>query len=191
MKKLTTILAVLAIASAVNADIVVNWSGPSGFVKNDGNTPLVPDPATALVQLLYSTDNSFADADIGGTAGSDTVLSQQTISEVTAGNPYGTFSFPYSTPFQAGFLAVRVFDGGTGVGNVPAGTWYFTGPSFATINNAGGSNPPDDVNAGLGGTGPGPLGTYILNQQVVPEPMSIAFLGLGAVIAAARRIRKA
>lgn len=192
MKKVLTAIAAVVIAGTVNADIFVNWSGPSGFVQNDGTTPIVPDPTTALVQLLYSVDGSFDAADIGGTAGSDSVLSQQLISEVLTGNPYGAqFSFVYTAPFQAGFLAVRVFDGGTSSGVVPAGTWYFTGPAVATLNNSGGANPPDPVRAGLAGTGPGPFGTYILNQQVVPEPMSIAFLGLGAVIAAARRIRKA
>lgn len=183
---------ILATTLSANAFLYVAWNGFSGFTMSDGVTPWVPDPSSALVQLIYSPDAIAGDPLPGGAATGDTILDEQMVTEAMVGNPYGAgFSFIYGPDTDlVGFLYVRVFEAGTSPGVVPVGAFYYTSPLYATVNNPGPPTPPNDVSAGDAGTGDGDFGTYRLTQQVVPEPSVIALAALGAAVVAVRRFRR-
>ena len=190
--KVKAILAALVASAAVSSygAISINWLTPSGFVQNDGTTPLLQDTPTALFQLIYSADNTAGAANADGSSTGDTILEEIVVNSVDVDVDASFFSDVYSQPFTSGFVYLRVFEAGTTVGNTPAGTWYFTGPVFATQD----ITPPaldQQVNEGSPGGGAGPSGRYILNQQVpVPEPGVLAFLGIGSLLMVVRRFRR-
>lgn len=193
MKKLIAIMySIVAISATSHGFLYVNWSGPSGFTMSDGVTPLVPDPAGALVQLIYSPDNIAGDALPGGIPTGDTILEEQVITEASTGNPYGAgFSYLYGPAADlVGYLYIRVFEAGTSPGVVPVGAFYYTGPIFTAVVNPGPPNVPNSINAGPAGGGDGDYGTFRLTQQVVPEPSVLALAALGAAVVAVRRFRR-
>lgn len=191
-KRITAAVAILsAMVGTANAALSINWGTPAGFTLADGTTPIVAT-GNALLQLIYSPDAVAGVAGLDGSATGDTILDQAVVDVNLDGFGYAIgYSDTYSGAYQAGFVYIRAFQSGTAVGSTPAGSQYFSGPMFATINNPGGATPPDDVNAGDAGTGTGDFGTYRLNQVVaVPEPATYAFIGIGALMAAVRRMRR-
>ncbi len=194
MRKLTVAVAIAVIASSAMGAIFVSWNGPSGFVRNDGSTPIVETGWSALAQLIFTADGTQGAALTDGSAVGNTVLATYVFNNTNTGSDYGDgfsaanyTSGVYST--GSGYLYVRVFDRGSDSG-LTAGMWYHDSPSvFATLSNGGPPASPDDVNAGAYASGDGPFGTYILNsgQVIVPEPTTWALLGFGALAMFLRR----
>ena len=143
------------------------------------------------MQLIYSSDATLGAANPDGTAQGDTILRQLIANSTDHDLDASFFADNFTDPtFLAGNVYIRVFDVGSAVGSTPAGTWYFTGPSIATADKTV-SDTPQQADDGILGGGTGRNGRYVLNTQVVPEPGTLAFLGLGAVAMVVRRMRKA
>jgi len=143
--------------------------------------------------LIYSLSGSIAPAVVGGLASGDNVILAEAVHDATdPGNPYlGTFAHIYEGTYLPGFVFVRVFQGGTGIGLAAVGDYYGDGQVLATINNAGGAQPPDFVEYGPLQGGTGDFGTWRLeNQVVVPEPTTLALAALGVLGVVARRFRR-
>ena len=197
-KVLSLIAATCALVSVANAEINVRWQGLDGFLQNDDATGILEPISglTAYAQLIYTPVNSYGANDTsligGGVVAGQQVLDTYEITDSAGTDPYGVLAPQFSsTPFQAGFIFVRVFDGGTGSNpaNITAGTWYYNGPIVATINNITPAN-PDVYNANGANTSVSFGVGDVLNLQVVPEPSTLAFLGIGGLVLAIRR-RKA
>ena len=193
MKKILAITAALALGVNAYAGLNISWiESGGGITRSDGTTALL-DSGSALFQLIFSTDNSAGAAGTDGSAAGDTILDQLVVDQSTAGNDASFFASQYNNAtFTAGYVFLRVFDIGTSIGNTPGNTWYLTGPAYATQDLANNAT-PQQVDDGVSGGGPNPSGSYRLNTQVVavPEPTVFAFLGIGGMLIAARRMRKA
>jgi len=185
--------ATVALAATSFADINVNWTGPDGFYKVDDVTGLVNGGQTAYAQLIYTPISAYsADSAAvgGGVEAGFQILDTTILTDSGGADPYGTFVASYSGTFQAGFIYARVFDGGTGnPANIVAGTWFYDSPIVATINNAT-PETPDSFNIQGGNPSPGNGGFGDTVYKQVPEPTTLAFLGIGGVVLALRR-RKA
>ena len=195
-KALLSAVVVSVLALSAQAAIFVRWEGPDGFYRSDDTTGLlapVTGSQTAYAQLIYTPVNSYG-TDMGELVGGGVVAGQQVLDTfiiTDAGpNDYATFVDSFSTTFQAGFIFARVFDQGTGnPANIVAGTWYYNSPIIATVDNITANptvfniqgNNPSVINSGFGDT---------VFLQVVPEPSTLAFLGIGGLVLAIRR-RKA
>jgi hypothetical protein len=176
---------VVAFAGSASAQLSINWKGDSGWTLSDESTPLLQNGA-APVQLSWSVSAVISPASTSGATGDNVILDSATVTEASVGNPYGgLFSYQYDNPvFSAGSVFVRVFAGGSS--ELAFGTEYFDGPLYENLNNP---VPPQLVSAGDAGAGPGPFGTYALNQTVIPEPSVMALMGLGGLLMAIRRRR--
>jgi hypothetical protein len=200
MKRALTVLAIVAIAvSTAHASIKVNWSSPNGLTRSDGTTGLL-DGGSALFQLIYSSDGAIPLATVGGgllttgLLGTYNVLSQFTINASDVGDsPYAEqFSLLYNPggAFVAGSVYMRVFDQISAVGSAAQGTWYLDS-ILLPLQDKGTTDAAQDLQ--LQG-GSGFAGTAVINQNntaVVPEPSVFAFLGIGGLLVAVRRMRKA
>ncbi|MCO6400104.1 MAG: PEP-CTERM sorting domain-containing protein [Verrucomicrobia bacterium] len=195
-RSLVTLVAALATVVSSHALISVNWQDNSGFVMPDNVTPIM-DPSTGgtniLTQLIFTPSGIIGAATVGGgVSGDNVILDQQVFNEGFTANPYGaTLSENYQGPDLVGKLFVRVFQGGTDIGVAPVLTWYYDGLLYDTVVNAGGAQPPDIVEAtSPASSGSGPFGTYVLNQQIVPEPTTLALAALGVLGVVARRFSR-
>ncbi|HMO52785.1 MAG TPA: PEP-CTERM sorting domain-containing protein [Kiritimatiellia bacterium] len=195
MKKLLAIITIsVGMMAAANANIVLAWSGLDGFVKNDGVTPLLDGGGSTVAILIYSPSGAFYNTDL--VAGSHTIGDEVIWGSVVnvlfdPVDPYGFVPEQnYAQAFQAGFIYARIFDEGTTANpnSVTPGLWYYQGPIVATINNTSDPVTPDNYNMNQGTAGFDDFRTDVLNRQVVvPEPSTLAFLGLGGLALALRR----
>ncbi|MCO5067842.1 MAG: PEP-CTERM sorting domain-containing protein [Kiritimatiellae bacterium] len=194
-KILAAVGMVLSLAVSSHAALYVSYGDSTGFVMPDGTTPIINGGtgSNALFQLIFTASGINSAAFVGGaTSGDNVILAERTFSEADAGNPYLGTAFEIYGPdtYQAGYVFVRIFQGGTDVGNTAVGDWYIDGQILATINNPGPPTIPDLVQVGPVGGGTGFSGTYRLNQQVVPEPTTLALAALGVLGVVARRFRR-
>ena len=182
----------LIAANAAWATITVNWVTFQGI-----DDPLVAGTAADLAsgnlaQLIWSPDAVITPIDPNNptTPQGGEVILQSTLSAI--GFPgYITFgAADYTEAFVgvtegtllSGMVYTRVFNSPT-----PGfGTWYGEGGIDSALLDQDPIPPgpldQSDISAG---------GLFTLNQQVVPEPGTLAFLGLGAVAMVVRRMRKA
>ncbi len=193
-KLMTLIASVGLMASVASANINLDWQSADGFLRQDDATGILEPTGTgltALAQLIYTPNNAWGQAGVGGTvAAGEQILATFVITDSGGTDPYATFAAPtYVGSFQAGFVYARVFDGGTGnPANIVNGTWYYNGPIVATVNNITPDSPNQyNVNGSNTSTSFG-VGDVLFLQ--VPEPSTMAFLGIGGMILALRR-RKA
>lgn len=181
------------IAATSHANIVVQWSGVEGFVKNDGSTPLLNGGGDTVAILVFSASGSFWNTPLlagSHTVGDEVILGSVASITYDAIDPYGFVPVQnVNEPFNTGFIYARIFDEGTtsDASSVTAGLYYYQGPSVATVNNAD-PTAPDQYNMNTGSALIPGFNTDVLNRQVVvPEPSVLAFLGLGGLALAARR----
>ncbi|HMP35772.1 MAG TPA: PEP-CTERM sorting domain-containing protein [Kiritimatiellia bacterium] len=193
MKKtiVSSIIAAFAFASVASANINVTWLGDAGFYKIDDVTGITDGGNNALAQLIFTPVNQYGQAGVGGAvAAGESVLKTFILTDSGGADPYGTFVDQYVGTFQVGFIYARVFDGGTAnPANIVNGTWYYNSPIIATVNNVTPDSPNIfNIQGGNPSPGNGGFGDTLFLQ--VPEPSTMAFLGIGGMILALRR-RKA
>lgn len=204
MKKMLAYLMVAGLAlSSAQAALQVQWRGLDGFVHTDMST-IFPDNTFGngqyLAQLIWTPDAFKADAWLNGAVdpGSNEVI-LQSATITNPGDAYGPLNQQvYVDVFPgAGYVYARVFDiGSENPANIVVGSWYYSGPLLAAIDEA---NPiifqsynihQSTADAMFPGQGFDGFGTDVLNQQVVPEPSVLALLGLGALGLGYRRFRR-
>ena len=175
MRKLITVLIVLGMASVVNAAVVLSIDGSTtqseislaasetfvlGLVSDSSTTGFVSS-YFALIAPASLPDGSLGTpiADLTG----ETLFSViQTYSDATLGDGYAM------TPAT--------------MGNIPAGTWY----TMTYTQNL--ANYPVVITLyGDDGTGAPDAGNEIDMVTVIPEPATIALLGLGGLLLRRRR----
>lgn len=185
--------ALLAFVGTATANINVTWSGADGFYKVDDVTGITQGGNNALAQLIYSPSGAYSGSGSaigGGVDAGFQVLDTVILTDSGGADPYGTFVDQYVGAFQAGFIYARIFDGGTAnPANIVGGTWYYNGPIVATVNNVT-PDSPNLYSAQGGNPSPGNSGFGDTLFLQVPEPSTMAFLGIGGLVLALRR-RKA
>jgi len=182
---------------AAFADSAFFFVDDYGIYLNDASTLV---PAGSLVQLIWSADNAYHPAvagklDASGYAESgDYILYEgsTTIDGGWVGDLDGTAVYDSSdvggNPLPSGYVYGRVFNISSSM-TPTAGTWFLQSSIVPVTNEATNEPPdqPDEVNMSPG-TGPGPGGAAVMDQQVaIPEPGSLALLGVGAVALILRR----
>jgi hypothetical protein len=191
-----TAMIVTGLALSAQANIFVQWQASTGFYDENDNLGILEPISgqTAYAQLIYTpvaAYSSSASAVGGGVDAGFTIIDTFIITDSGGNDAFATFADIVNVdPFQAGFIYARVFDGGTGnPANIVGGTWYYQSALVATVDNntlnptivdIQGNNPTVN-NSAFGGD-------FLFLQ--VPEPSTMAFLGIGGMILALRR-RKA
>ena len=176
-------------ANYVFADqIAVQWQGLGGFVKTDGETPLLDGGGASVAFLIFSPSGSSWGTAL--TLGNFIQGDERVLQQVNINDDYGTVFTANSAPqeFEPGFIYARVFDIGTTLtlGQPVEGTWYYESPSVSAVSIVNG-NSPQFININTGSAGIEGFETDIVNRQVVPEPSSLALIGLGGLALALRR----
>lgn len=197
MSKIKLMLAATAVAMsmvAAEAAINVTVSGAAGFYLEDDTTGLLETSPNGWVQFILITSGSPTVAGPGGTVGAnESVIAEFGLTNGGNSDNYGAFLYDLDGTYEPGGWYVRVFEGGsstTGVAadNIVLGTWYYESAVFPTIDNIVPETPDAQE---VGGNNPTVLqsafGGDFVNRQVVPEPATIAFLGIGGLVLAIRR----
>ena len=212
MKKILLALAVLAVAAATSfAGVGINWTTGYGVYDHNavdlgGATGAIGDNFAVTWQLIYAgADNTadLPDTSLGGAGIADDYVTDDDVvwgsrvipvgggaagdgSEwnnwlLDAGSP-GTTVYQDLAWNTAGFVYQRIFEN-----PIQAGAWYFQTDLVALDTSfTGGTSSPMDF-AADGGVGVQP-DTQIPGAPV-PEPATMALLGLGALTMAIRRRR--
>jgi len=174
------------VVSGANAALNISWNANAGFFPNggDGSVGILGLGQSAIAQLIFSPDNINSSALAGGaTSGGETILSQITVTNNGgAFEEYAFFAGPTVTgPFMPGFVYGRVF-----ANNAPVpGTFYYDGPVVAAQDLSALGSPQ------VVGINRDPINGNMLNLQVIPEPTTLALLGVGVGTILYRRRRKA
>jgi len=196
MKKvLATLVASIAIATTSMADINIQWTAGAGFISDVGGTALLQGGGSVLAQLIFTasgvigTANDDAGVNYIGTGNDNEYLSSFVMSVAggTVSSDYGDFSRGpdlYAGFSSPGFVYARIFQSVTPT----AGSWYYNSPLIAvtTYDPLNPSSDPLQLNRDLV-NGDGVYASAPNNFQVVPEPTTMALLGLGGLLLAIRR----
>lgn len=201
MSKIKTLIAAAALTGALsaNAGLSVQWGFGWGMYNAAATDLTSANPADAVTssgsvlwQLVYSPDNIRNDVDAsGGATGGDIVLDSRTTPTGGAGiydgflYDGGSFGSAFETPtYTTGFVYIRVFqDTSPGIGDA-----YYNSAVLAVsdINLADPLRAPQQFDGNTDSTTQGDK----LNLTIVPEPGTFAFLGIGGLLLAVRRMRR-
>ena len=210
MKKILLALAVLAVATAASfAGVGINWYNIYGVYDHNavdlsGATGAIGDNYAVTWQLIYAGADNTADlpgTSLGGAGIADDYVTDDDVvwgSRIVAmgggaggdGTSWDTWLLNAggTTVYQdlawntAGFVYQRIFEN-----PIQAGAWYFQTALVALDTSfTGGTSSPVDFIAD-GGVGVQP--TERVPSAPIPEPATMALLGLGALTMAIRRRR--
>jgi hypothetical protein len=191
-----------ACVTTANADIFISWTAGFGFYQNGGtggNTAgqgiMNFNGGSTLVYFYWTPTAVIDPADPGDAqfaGGDDVFLGQYTVTMPPA-TEWGDYGVPTNTVYldstygvgslQTGFIYARIFQDGS-----PAAGDYY--------NDGAAMGPADGLTIYTGGADPAdtyfhtPSNDLELNQQIVPEPATLAFMGIGSLLIAVRRSRK-
>ena len=183
MRKVIVGIAVCALAVSANAAFILNWGAAAGFTT-DGTNPILPGVGQSTVANLYLAPDGVADEiGPGGVPQGDDIL-LDTATATNGGGSYEEYGFfgpaLFNAPFQAGSVYGVIFQDSV----IDAGDALYRGPLQAANDNPGAPVAPDtyEMNTDL---------AYgdAFNGTVVPEPASLALLGLGALVVLRMRKR--
>jgi len=201
-KKIMAIIGAALVAGfavTANAGLSVQWGflwgmypSGAGDLTSTSTGDGVAGSSAVLWQLVYSADAAANIVDSSGAATlDDVVLTSRT---TLAGGSGGFDEFLYdggivaaafeTAAYSTGYVYVRVFQDT----NPGAGDKYYNSPTLAisNINLADPLRVPDKLD---GNTNSGSQGDS-LNLTIVPEPGTFAFLGIGGLLLAVRRMRR-
>lgn len=196
MLKKMIVSAVALSATLAYGDININWFGSVGFFDN-GTGPAPADPGdyigsvfgSATAQLIWSPDAIVDNFDLANGANGWVENGEIVLNTITANAPYGDFDggvslytdAAFGVTLDQGFVYSRIFGSAA-----PIAGEYFS--ASAVLNPAlyDAGNPAADFLDHNTGAAVGDE----LNIQIVPEPSILAFLGLGGLVMAIRRVRK-
>jgi len=180
-------------ALSANATISVNWGFGWGMYESTavdlgGGSGGVAENSAVLWQLIYSPDAAADIVDASGnpTAG-ESILATRTTSLGGSGGfdaflyDGGSFGSTYTAAFTAGYVYIRVFQDTTPT----AGDKYYNSPTLQLVD----ITPPATPQILDGNTDSATQGDK-LNLTIVPEPGTFAFLGIGGLLLAVRRMRR-
>lgn len=194
IKKLLVTAAALS-ATLAYGNINVAWQGSSGFFANGsaGNYPADGinnfNGGSTLAQLIWSADDVANDAVATGdfTSGNDILLSTYTVVGPPADN-FAYFVAPVAVYLDAtfgqalanGWVYARIFQDTTPEVN----DFYYTSRLLDATAYTGNEAPQlVELNTDI-------VNGNELDQQIVPEPSILAFLGMGGLLMVIRRNRK-
>jgi len=188
MKKIVTVIAVLGLVVASQADILVTFT--SGFGISDrgdlsGNTPLLAAGEQALVQLIYVGANGVVDgiATPGGGWENwvDDVIVGEFLSPVAVAGDFVTEFGVWGSTIES---LVGV-DGGTVYGRIfqdavaGAGTYYYEG-HLAVAPDQDSTAIPQPTPGLIYDLGEGQL-AFADQQVAIPEPATFGLMGVAAL----------
>lgn len=197
IKKIAAAIAIAVTGLALTAEsaIFVRWEAATGFYDENDNLGIL-EPLTgqsALAQLIFTPVAAYSSAAgaIGGGVDAGFTIIDTFIITDAGPNEYATFVDSINIPFQTGFIYARVFDGGSGnnPANIVNGSWFYQSAIIATVDNLSLNPTVFDIQGNNPTVNNSSFGGDFLFVQV-PEPSTMAFLGIGGMILALRR-RKA
>lgn len=197
--KLATVASFVAVISA-SASININWTVSFGVYPNDAPDLSSFDAGTGVAanndvlwQLIWAPNNMafIPDPDNSGNGyvgGDNVVLATRTIpAGGDAGFDEWLFNLGGATPYvdnAPGAVGSSVFQRVYEFDSAVPNSWYYDS-DLTTIIDTDAMNPPQQVRIG----DPADTAGVALNQQVIPEPGTMALLGLGMLGLVLRRNR--
>lgn len=201
MKKTLAMLAAVAVAGTVSADLSVNWGNGAGVVDEGGSAAAGPYCENAIIQIIWSATGITTASGNSYAVGAGAVLSGEYILTSGTTGSYGLWSGLGGTftdadvggsDIHSGKIFTRIFQDGTpsagdyfyDVGVMDADLEYNPGPppvasTVTDMTNPTGAN-GSAINITDGGT------------TVIPEPATIGLMGVAGLgmFLARRKVRR-
>ena len=176
------------------ATISVEWGVDGTIYRSDGVTPL---PTGSILQLIWSVDALISTPPAGSNylipTDGEVLLKQITLASdgsfYDGSTTYDELDYDKADTnyFVGGYVYTRVFDQ-LGSGTPTNDTWFGDGPASLTLVSGSQHVTPKPLPVYTDITGGE---SFTLNQQVViPEPTTMAIMGIGLLTLVSRRFRR-